>query len=105
MSGVLLIKPQVYFDLDEIAAWMQRDDPKVALRFLDAAEATFQSLAEFPGMGAPFRVRNPRWASLRSFPIQGFPNHLVFYVPIAGGIDVVRVLHGARNLPPIFEQE
>ncbi len=103
MSGVLVIKPQVYLDLDELAAWIQRDSPKAALRFLDQAEATFQSLAEMPGMGSPYQVRNHRLQGLRCFAVRGFPNHLIFFLPISGGIDVVRVLHGARDIPPLLE--
>lgn len=105
MSGILLIKPQVYLDLDELAAWIQRDNSQAALRFLEQAEATFQSLADMPGLGGPFAVKNPRLAGLRCFPIKEFPNHLVFYLPIRDGVDVVRVLHGARDLPKILNRE
>lgn len=105
MSQVVLIKPRAYLDLDELAAWIQQDDPKSALRLLEQAESTFDALAEMPGTGIPYRVRNPRLASLRCSPIRGFPNHLVFYLPIVGGIDVIRVLHGSRDLPRILEQE
>ena len=51
MSGILLIKPQVYLDLDDLAAWIQQDDAKAALRFLEQAEVTFAMLSEMPGMG------------------------------------------------------
>jgi toxin ParE1/3/4 len=103
MSAVLLIKPQVYLDLDELAAWIQRDSPDAALRFLEQAEATFESLSEMPGIGSPYQVRNTRLQGLRCFAVRGFPNHLVFYLPVAGGIDVIRVLHGARDIPPLLE--
>ena len=103
MSGVLLIQPQVYFDLDELAAWIQNDNPQAALRFLEQADATFESLSEMPGMGSPYRVRNPRLQGLRCFSVRDFPNHLIFYLPIAGGINVVRILHGARDIPPLLE--
>jgi plasmid stabilization system protein ParE len=31
-------------------------------------------------------------------PSGGFKNYLIFYLPAANEIEVVRVLHGARNL-------
>ncbi|MEX2173343.1 MAG: type II toxin-antitoxin system RelE/ParE family toxin [Pirellulaceae bacterium] len=101
MSGEPFIKPQVYLDLDELAAWIQRDSPQAALRFLNEAETTFQSLADMPGSGSLYAVRNLRLAGLRCSTVRGFPNHLIFYLPIRNGIDVVRVLHGARDLPRI----
>jgi toxin ParE1/3/4 len=42
---------------------------------------------------------------VRNFPVRGFRNHLIFYLPVQGGIEVWRVLHGARDLPAILEQE
>ena len=43
MSAKLIIRPQVYWDLDEIAAYIQKDNPQAALRFLESAEATFKA--------------------------------------------------------------
>src|SRR5687767_2187323 len=32
-------------------------------------------------------------------------NHLIFYLPIDSGIEVIRVMHGALDLPAILEQQ
>jgi toxin ParE1/3/4 len=71
MKGRLIIRARVYLDLDEIAEHIQKDNPRAALRFLDSAEATFESLAEMPGLGARYHVRNPRLPHLRSFALKG----------------------------------
>lgn len=34
-----------------------------------------------------------------------FKNFLIFYLPIAGGIKVIRVLHGSRDVDAILEVE
>jgi toxin ParE1/3/4 len=47
-------------------------------------------------MGA---VRDELIPNLRSFPVG---NYLIFYKPLPDGIEVLRVLHGARDLPPFF---
>src|SRR5688572_22672027 len=104
MSARLLIRPQVYWDLDEIAAHIQKDNPHAAIRFIESAEATFQSLVEMPGMGGRYCVRNPRLQSLRCFPVKGFSNHLVFY-QADDPIEIIRVLHGARNVAAILRRE
>jgi plasmid stabilization system protein ParE len=39
-------------------------------------------------------------------PIPDFPNHLIFYRPTTTdvGIEIVRVLHAARDIPRILEE-
>lgn len=39
---------------------------------------------------------------VRSFP---FGRYVIFYLPIDDGIDVVRVLHSARDIDAVFGQE
>ena len=38
---------------------------------------------------------------LRSFPMG---NYVVFYQQIDGGIDVIRLLHGSRDIEEVFKQ-
>ncbi len=38
-------------------------------------------------------------------PVSRFRNYLIFYVPVPGGIDVFRVLHGARDLGEVLDAE
>ena len=68
-----------------------------AERFLDKAEATFEALAAQPTMGAPLTLRRPELAGLRKWRIDGFDNHLIFYLPRPDGVSIVRVLHAARK--------
>ena len=42
---------------------------------------------------------------MRRFLVRGFDNYLIFYLPQPGGIDVIRVLHGARDIDNIFADE
>ena len=105
MDPVLIIRPQVYQDLDEIAAWIQRDSDPIAIRFLDSADESFASLAGMPGIGSPYPTKNPRLQGLRCFPVKGFRNHWIFYLPVLGGFEVIRVLHGMRDLPKTLEGE
>ena len=79
--------------------------PATARRFRKQAEATFQRLAGMPGMGAHFPHEHPALAELRFFPVSRFKNFIVFYRSVAGAIEVVRVLHGARDIHSILEEE
>jgi toxin ParE1/3/4 len=71
-------------------------------RFLEAAYAAFGKLAAMPGMGRSRRFSYPRLSTARSFRVEGFDNYLVFYAPIPTGIEVLHVLHGARDLEGFF---
>lgn len=78
---------------------------RVADRFFAQAEATFARLAGMPGIGTPYGSDEPIFADLRYAPISRFRAYIVFYRPIPDGIDVYRVLHGARDISGILAEE
>lgn len=53
-------------------------------------------------MGALRQFTNSRLDGVRSWPIRHFMNYLIFYRPIDGGVEVLRILHGARDIERIF---
>ena len=96
----VVVLPAADHDLDEQALYyLERAAPKTATRWYDQAAATFEFLARQPEI----RAETPRQAlrGIRSWPVSGFERHDVFYRPIEEGIEVVRVLHGARDLENI----
>ena len=96
--------PRAKQDLEDCAIYLAENGSlQVALRFLECSEATFEILAEHSGFGRQMQFSRPELEGLRSFRVQGFENHLVFYLPREFGIEVVRVLHGARDLEAIFD--
>ena len=102
MKRRLLKYPEANRDLIEIADYIARDSIDAALRFLDAADATFLDLLAFPGMGAVRDVKNDQLGELRSWAVRGFANYLIFYRVTNEGIEIVRVLHGARDIDRQF---
>ena len=83
-------------DLLEIWSYIAEDNPDAADKVLDDIDATCQTLAKNPASG---RAREELAPQLRSFPVE---NYLVFYRPTGDAIVVIRVLHGARDLPEFF---
>jgi toxin ParE1/3/4 len=78
----------------------------VADRFLRAAEKNLKQLANMPESGAPVLVRNPTLRGIRRFPVSdGFEKILLFYFPPQHGIDLVRVIHGSRDLERLFAEK
>jgi len=98
-------RPQAEQDLDDQAFFIEQNTPGVGFRFLAAAEATFEQLAEMPGIGRQRKVSAPGLRGLRFWRIKGFENWLIFYCPIEDGIEVVRVLHGAQDVESILDTE
>ncbi|MHC4799837.1 MAG: type II toxin-antitoxin system RelE/ParE family toxin [Planctomycetota bacterium] len=82
---------------------MAQDNLDAAQRFFEEAEQAFRELAEIPALGRARNFDNPRLAGMRCRSIPRFENYLIFYRPVDNGIEVIRVLHGARDLNEIFE--
>lgn len=102
MSKHILRSDRALRDLDNLAAYIQSGRPEAAIRFLSAAEESFKLLATSPGLGQRQRFRRPELADLRVWQVRDFENFLIFYRPLERGIEVVRVLHAARDIEAIF---
>jgi toxin ParE1/3/4 len=91
-------------DLATIAIYLAEESgsDEVAFRFLDAAEASFESLAAMSEMGAARKYNDPALVDVRMWRVAGFPNHLIFYRPIESGIEIIRVLHAKRDVESLF---
>jgi toxin ParE1/3/4 len=90
-------RPQAAEDILEIWDYIAEDSADAADRWLDRLDAQLQLMATQPLMG---RARPELDADLRSLPIG---RYVVFYAPTADGIDVVRVLHSARDIEGLFD--
>lgn len=93
---MVLKRPLAEADLDEIWWYIAQDNPGAADRLLDKIEELCRTLAEFPHIGLS---RDELYPDLRSLPVG---KYLIFYLPVAGGIEVVRVLSGLRDIDVFF---
>lgn len=98
-------QPQVIQDLIEIADYIAEGNLDVSDRFLAAAEKTFQQLGEMPGMGRIRNSPNPRLKNIRQQAVKGFKNYLIFYRTSELGVDILRVIHGARDIEALLSDE
>jgi toxin ParE1/3/4 len=90
------ITPLAERDLEEIWFFIAQDDPTAADRLLDLLEQKYKLLAHNPHMGP---ARPDIAKELRYHPVGSY---LLLYRIISGGIELVRVVHGARDLPSLF---
>ncbi|MFN5765337.1 MAG: type II toxin-antitoxin system RelE/ParE family toxin [Pseudanabaena sp.] len=96
--AILLKRPLAELDLLDIWDYIADDSPDRADDFLDRIESKLLVLAQNSGLG---RKRPELLPDLRSFPIG---NYVVFYQQIEDGIDVIRLLHGSRDIEEVFKQ-
>jgi toxin ParE1/3/4 len=94
VSARVLSTVQAAEDLEDIWLNVAVDNVDAADKLLDTVGAAAALLAKQPLMG---RARPELANDLRSWPVG---RYLLFYLPLRDGIEVVRVLHGARDLAP-----
>jgi toxin ParE1/3/4 len=87
---------------DLTAQWVwyaENASVEIAERFIAAAEQAIDLLCVQPESGIPVIVRKAELRGVRRFPLSGgFEKHVLFYFPLKDGIDLIRVVHGSRNL-------
>jgi toxin ParE1/3/4 len=83
-------------DLLEIWVGIAVSHVSTAERLLDDLHAATQLLATQPLIG---KARREFGAGIRSFPVR---DYVLVYRPIPGGVELVRVVHGARDLPRVL---
>ena len=86
-------------DLEEIGLYIAREHPDRANTFIDEIVATYDTIAAQPRMG---RERPELAANLRSHP---HGRYVILYRIMDAGIEIVRVLHGSRDIPSLFPSQ
>jgi toxin ParE1/3/4 len=57
-----------------------------------------------PEMGVTRDFDSPRLAGIRMFPVRGFDKYLVFYRLSGNAVEIIRVLHSARDVAGLFTE-
>lgn len=83
-------------DLIDIWRFIAEDDPLAADRLLDRIDNACSHLAENPQLGP---ARPDLRLELRYMIVA---RYLILYRVMAEGVEIVRVVHGARDLPRLF---
>lgn len=84
-------------DLNNICQYIAMDSLNAAAQFVDFIESKCNLLARNPRLG---RVRNDIADTMHSFPIKSY---VIFYQPLKDGVEILRILHSARDLESLFE--
>lgn len=91
-------------DLVEIYAYLSARSEPAARRFLSEARNAFAVIARIPGIGRRWKSSLPALRDLRVTAVsRRFRDYLIFYRPVKDGIQILTVVHGARDLPSLIE--
>ena len=94
--AVIVLQPRAKADLSDIWQFIAEDSDDQADAFIDLIDQKFQLLAQQSGLG---RRREELAEGLRSFPVG---RYVISYLPVPGGVQIVRGLHGARDIEAAF---
>ena len=104
MNYGLRILPAADRDVDELGAYISRDSTDSALRFFESVAATYDLILEAPGSWPIYELAPSRLVDLRKRAALNFPNYLIFYRIDADMVEIVRVVHGARDIPSLLAE-
>lgn len=94
--GRVTRRPLAAVDILDVWDHIAEGSLEQADRWIDNLDEKLKLIATQPLIG---RARGELAAGMRSFP---FGRYIIFYAPVDGGIDVVRVLHSARDVDAAF---
>ena len=87
-------------DLDGIADYLGERNPSAAARVLRTLRDAFDALALSPNMGV---LRDDLHPGLRIFsPSRPAQNYVICFYPLADGVEISDIVHGARDWPELF---
>jgi toxin ParE1/3/4 len=99
-------RPRARLDLlDQFVYLGEQGGIELAERYLAAVDDTSLQLLNGPRVGRLYDSRIARLDGLRWFPVKGFESYLIFYMANEDSIDVIRVVHGARDIDSLFAEE
>ena len=92
--------PQALADIFEIWNFIAEDSPTAADRVEDAIFRACDFLFDSPRAG---RIRQDLTAlPLRFWVVPPYPSYLIVYNPESKPLQIIRILHAARDLPPLL---
>ena len=91
--------PEARADLREIALRIAERSPVRAFTYVDEIEAHCLRIGDFPHAGPP----RPQWGVDIRITIHG--RYLIVHRVRADALQILRIVHGARDLDALFESE
>lgn len=98
-------RPQAQRDVLEMISYVAEHSDAAAADLNTAYEETLLMLQAHPELGKRCPPLDPAFANLRWIPIRGFATYLVFTAYDGETLEIVRVIHSARNIRAVLDDE
>lgn len=105
MSRRIVQRPRARQDVLDITGYLADHSPDAALRFFDAYGEALEKLRAYPAMGRLYAPSHPALAGIRVTAVPGFRAYLVFSRERPDAVEIIRILHGARQILTALEDE
>ena len=105
MKRRLTKRPQFENDVLDCASFIALDNPTAAFAFMKAVDATIDDLSILPLLGRPAELNHPRLVGFRVRTVRRYRNYLILYRVSDEQVEIVTVVHGARNLDELLADE
>ncbi len=100
----LFIQAPAEADLFHQIEWYAEQGlPNVAMRFSAAVRAGIEATLRKPLAGAPKKTSNLALSGLRTWPVKGFEEHRIYYLVFEDRLQIIRILHGRRDVGAIID--
>lgn len=105
MKWRLALKPQADRDITTHFEYIAKDNLEAAIRFYEATFRAFDVLQTNPHIGPSRDFENPQLKDIRIWFVRGFEKYLIFYRAKDDLVEIVRLLHSARDIDGILSGE
>ncbi len=103
MSFEIRKKPQAERDIEECFVYIGEDNLDIAVHFLVAVEDSIDEIGRNRSIGSSREFKNLQRQNLRMLHVKKFHEYQLFYAIETETIEIIRVLHRARDLQNIFD--
>ena len=104
MSRVIRRTKQLREDIIDIYAYIHQRSPLAAEKVFKAIHKSITALGTTPGVGRYWNSPDPRLDGLKVTTVRPHRNYLIFFRASATAVEVLRVVHGARDLQPLVDE-
>ena len=95
----IVVRPAARNDQLDIAEYYDAEGGEaLGDRFIRQCDAGFERLSQFPESGSLVRSTHPKLEGCRFSLVPVFDKILIFYKVLPDRVEIVRILHGARNI-------
>lgn len=104
MTYQIFKRPQAERDIEEAFVYIAEDNLDVAVYFLAAVEDSIEQLAQFPLIGKQRSFTDKRFQHIRMWRVKDYTDYLIFYQVVDDRIEIIRMVHGSRDLNEMFNE-